>query len=208
MFRKNDPLRFCAKHHHKVTCTKLYSQGSLVTDANDLLKCWVDHFSSLAQSERSTNESLKESLNDLASKSICNCDNILDPEIDVEEVEFAICHLKRNRAGGADNVSPEHLKFSGKVFRKWLCEIYNHICQLERIPQCFKDGVIIPAVFKGKGKDPLHYRGISLTSVLAKVFEIILSHRITPLLECAGIPQVTQTAYRGGSHLSIQYLQD
>ena len=95
---------------------------------------------------------LKESfdrINDLASKSICNCDNILDPEIDVEGVEFAICCLKRNRAGGADNVSPEHLKFGGKVCRKWLCQIYDHICQLERIPQCFKDGFIIP-VFKGK----------------------------------------------------------
>ena len=93
-----------------------------------------------------------------------------------------------------------HLKFSGPVFRIWLCYIYNSICQLECIPQCFKDGVIIP-VFKGKGKDPLQtksYRGISLTSVLAKVFEIILSYRITPLLEAAGIPQVTQTAYREG----------
>ena len=74
------------------------------------------------------------------------------------------------------------------------------ICQLECIPQCFNDGVIIP-VFKGKGKDPLQtksYRGIFLTSVLAKVFEMILSYRITPLLEAAGIPQATQTAYREG----------
>ena len=41
-----------------------------------------------------------------------------------------------------------------------------------------------------------NYLGISLTSVPAKVFELILSCRITPLLEAAGIPQITQTAYR------------
>ena len=66
----------------------------------------------------------------------------------------------------------------GPVFRNWLCHIYNCICQKEHILQCFKDGVIIP-VFKGKEKDPLltrNYRGISLTSVFAKVFKIKLSH--------------------------------
>ena len=92
----------------------------------DLLKCWVDHFSSLGQSECSSNEFLRKSqhlVGELASESLGSCDNILDSEIDEEEVEFAIRRLRRNRAGGADNVSPEHLKFSGPVFRKWLCHI-------------------------------------------------------------------------------------
>ena len=43
-----------------------------------------------------------------------------------------------------------------------------------------------------------NYRGISLTSVFAKVFEIILSYRMTPILEAVGIPQATQTAYKEG----------
>ena len=70
----------------------------------------------------------------------------------------------------------------------------------EQIPKCFKHGVIIPA-FKGKGSDPLvkkNYKGITLTSVIAKVFEIILTERISPILEDSGIPQITQTAYRKG----------
>ena len=89
-------------------------------------------------------------------------------DIKGEEVEVAICHLKRNHAGGPDALSPEHLKYSGPIFRNWLCQIYNHICHLERIPQCFKHGIVIPA-YKGKGRDPLlkkSYRGITLTSVL------------------------------------------
>ena len=113
-------------------------------------------------------------------------------------MEFAIHHLKRNRAGGPDMISPEHLKFSGPVFRNWLCQIYNNICQLEQIPQCFKHG---PA-YKGKGRDPLlkkSYRGITLTSVLAKVFEIIIVQRVTPILDEAGVPQISQAAYRKGA---------
>ena len=120
MLRQNHPSRFRANHHQKAACTKLYSQGSLITDTNDLLKCWVNHFSSLGQSESSSNKHLRTSqdlIKELSSESLSYGDNILESEIGVEEVEFAIHRLKKNRAGGADNVSPEHLKFSGPVFQ-------------------------------------------------------------------------------------------
>ena len=202
MFRQNNSYRFRNQCHQKAACTNLFSLSCLITDPKGLLKCWADHFSSLGQSECSSNEFLRKlqlQISELASESLGSYDNILDSEIDEEEVEFAIHRLKSKRAGGADNISPEHLRFSGPVFRKWLCHIYNCIYQKEHIPQCFKDGVIVP-VFKGKGKDPLltrNYRGISLTSVFAKVFEIFLRYRITPILETTGIPQATQTAYKG-----------
>ena len=63
-----------------------------------------------------------------------------------------------------------------------------------------KKGILIP-IFKGKGKDPLKttsYRGITLTSVVAKTFEILLLDRILPILRDRNIPQLTQTAYRRG----------
>ena len=43
MFQQNHPHRFLAKYHQKAACTKLSSQGSIVTDPNYLLKCWADH---------------------------------------------------------------------------------------------------------------------------------------------------------------------
>ena len=76
--------------------------------------------------------------------------------------------------------------------------MYNSICDLEQIPDCFKHGIIVPA-FKGKGRDPLlvnSYRGITLTSVLAKVLEILLLNRMSDILDDSQVPQLTQTAYR------------
>ena len=96
---------------------------------------------------------------------------------------------KQGRAGGVDDVS---------IFYNWLCQILNHICRFEQIPDTFKHGIIIPA-FKGKGRDPLlkiSYRGVTLTSVTAKVLEVALTQRINPVLEDAGISQPIQTAYR------------
>ena len=56
-------------------------------------------------------------------------------------------------------------------------------------------------IYKGKGKDPLiptSYRGITLTSVLAKTLEILLQDRMLPILSDRNIPQLTQTAYQRG----------
>ena len=46
-----------------------------------------------------------------------------------------------------------------------------------------KEGITIP-VHKGKGKDPLqmeNYRGITLSSVIAKLLELIILQRLSPL---------------------------
>ena len=213
LFQQNHPSRFRHQHRQKAACTKLFSQGSLITDTKDRLKCWADHFSPLGQSQCSSNEFLRkshQSISELASESIHSCDNILDSEIDVEEVDFAIQHLKRNRAGGIDNVSPEHLKFSGPIFRKRLCHVYNCICQLEHIPQCFKDGVIVP-VFKGKGKDPLlmkNYQGISLTSVLRRSLKSSLSAASHHCSRLQGSPRAPKLLTERESHALTQSLLD
>ena len=82
----------------------------------------------------------------------------------------------------------------------WLKKIFNEIIHLEKIPSSFKDTVIVP-VYKGKGRDPLltkNYRGISLSSVIGKLFERVLLLRMIPVLEEKGIPHHTQTAYQAG----------
>ena len=78
--------------------------------------------------------------------------------------------------------------------------LFNRILILEQIPAALNEGLIIP-IHKGKGKDPFkpgNYRGITLSSVIAKLFEIILLQRLSPLLEEAGVPDFAQTAYQKG----------
>ena len=53
--------------------------------------------------------------------------------------------------GGPDLLCPNHLKYSGSLVKKWICQICNHIIFLEAIPSVFKHGIIIP-IYKGKGK--------------------------------------------------------
>ena len=63
-----------------------------------------------------------------------------------------------------------------------------------------KDGLVIP-VYKWQGKNPLllnSYRGITISPVLCKIFELILLQRLSPILQNAGSPHLLQTAYQKG----------
>ena len=64
---------------------------------------------------------------------------------------------------------------------------------------------MICPIYKGKGKDLLYchsYRGITITSVLMKVFEYTILNRLLPALQKFGHPSLTQTAYQ--KHISCQ----
>ena len=116
-----------------------------------------------------------------------------------EEINQAINHLKTKSAGGADSLSPYHLKHSGLLLRTWLCHVFNTIVSLEKIPS-FKFGLLTP-IYKGKGKDLQicgSYRGITLSSVLAKTLEFVLLERIIPVLADENILQLTQTGFQKG----------
>ena len=108
--------------------------------------------------------------------------------------------LKEVALPAPDLFSPHHLLHAGPMMCVWLCKIFNAIANLEAIPLLFKEGILIP-IYKGKGKDPLvptSYRGITLTSVIAKSFEILLLDRMLPILKDRNIPQLTQIAYQRG----------
>lgn len=80
----------------------------------------------------------------------------------------------------------------------WLKEVLNTIIECEVVPEVLKMGDIV-LVYKGGGKDPLRmdsYRGITLTSVIAKVLESLVLERMQDILKEAGIPHINQSAYR------------
>ena len=94
----------------------------------------------------------------------------------------------------------EHLLYGGRPICLWLKRIFDAIISNEVIPACLKEGVVVP-VYKGKGKDPLipnSYRGITMSSVIAKTLEIVLLKRMSPILDEIGFPDMNQTAFQKG----------
>ena len=193
LFKDKDLARF-NRLRRKITCQKLAVDGKIISDKTELLECWKAHFTSLAKSQPHCCESTPS----LNARSFGHDDQILDTQFTTEEIENAVTRLKCGRGGGADGLQPEHLKYGCHSLILWLQRIFNAIILLEDIPSCLK--VTVP-IFKGKGRDPLNpnnYRGITLTSVVAKCLEIALLERLNPILSERGFPHQAQTAYRRG----------
>ena len=85
------------------------------------------------------------------------------------DLKEAITKLKKGKACGPDNISPEHLIHMGEATTHLILLIFNYYLATAHTTQHLKKGLILP-FHKGKGKDPQdprNYRGITLTSSLS-----------------------------------------
>ena len=200
LFKENNRNRFKSSTT-KAECRGLKIGSDICTDSQVIADHFCDHFAKLAVSSPSS--PLRNATSDVSRievTSFLSYDNILDYKILVEEIEGALKTIKLGKSGGVDCLDPEHLYFGGDALKLWLKKIFNRIVSLEKVPESLNEGLIIP-VHKGKGKDPFlpgNYRGITLSSVISKLFEIILLQRLTPVLEEAGVPDFAQSAYQKG----------
>ena len=185
-FQSFHPKRF-KSNSQKTGGSSLKVNGSLITHPPEVLQHWIEHFSVLVP----TLQDVQEKIPIIEAQTHVDSNITLDTPFALEEVEAAINRLKKDSSGGPDTLSPHHLRHAGSHLKEWLCKIFNSITDLEAIPASFKAGIVIP-VYKGKGKDPLSpksYRGITLTSVMAKVLEFLLLDRILPVLNDNNLPK-------------------
>src|SRR5215469_234420 len=111
-------------------------------------------------------------------------DNILDSfEIYEEEVAFQIEKLLTNKSPGPDGLYPVHLKMLKDELIKPLTMLFNKSLQEGIVPKDFRMANITPIFKKDDRKMPNNYRPISLTSIVGKIFEAILTNRLVAHLE-------------------------
>ena len=197
--QKRDLLfKNCSNHHFRIfkphsVCSKLLDNNNQpVTDPIEIAELFKSYFSLLASPPNIQTSApvsaAAQPLMTLEANAFTHNDHILDTHVVTEEIEFALKALKLGRSKGTDGLKAEHLIYGGTSLILWLQKIFNSIVTLEEIPNCLKEGIIVP-VYKGRGKDPLSpssYRGVTLSSVISKTFEIVLLKRMSPILEETG----------------------
>ena len=120
-----------------------------------------------------------------------------ESEITKEEVERALKETKSGKAPGVDGVHAEMLKEGGVTVVEWLVRLFNVCFYLGMCPVDWVLAVIVP-LYKGKGDihDCSNSRGISLLSVVGKVYGRILINRIRDRTE--GAISEVQSGFRRG----------
>ena len=102
----------------------------------------------------------------------------LDNEITECEVRQAIKKLKAGKATGLDEKPGEFLKIAEPIITPFLTKLFNKIFQTGHYPFAWTRSVIVPLLKKGDATNLENYRGISLLSVVSKVFTSILNQRL------------------------------
>ena len=102
-----------------------------------------------------------------------------DDEIEYEEVYEAVRKMKGGKSAGIDEIVAEYLKKGGVAMIEWLVRMFNGCFREGRIPREWKSACIVP-IYKGKGDrcECSNYRGISLLSVVGKVYGRVMIERI------------------------------
>ena len=159
MWKALDMIR--KKVHKKVPC-----QASS--------KEWADYFKKLLNCPPPNVSDLPlESSQDL---------NINSSPILFQEVVDA-AKLVHDGASGLDQLSPLLFKFGGEIFLQHAHKIISTVFDLGIPPSQWLCSLIVPIPKAGNLMQCINYRGISLMSVLAKLYNRILFNRIRPSLD-------------------------
>ena len=102
----------------------------------------------------------------------------------LKELNNVLRKLKKKRSPGPDGITSEMLQHLDTTARLKLLEIFNHIWEEGRVPQIWKEAIMIPIHKKGKDRrKSSSYRPISLTSCVVKTMERIINGRLMYYLE-------------------------
>ena len=165
------------------------SNGSPITPEE-----WIKHFKELLCTNNNRNKSELETLiKEMSSKPTFNN---LDYRITKQEIKSAIAGLKNGKACGLDTISAEMVKTSLPILLDVYVKLFNTIFSNGLYPKCWRDSYIVPLFKSGSRSDPSNYRGISINSILGKVFSIVLKNRLEQFVQENTLIDDTQIGFK------------
>ena len=110
--------------------------------------------------------------------------NIEDEDkISINEILRKVRKLKTGKAAGADEIRVEFIKNGGMGGILWLGRILNLALVSGKGQADWRNAIIAPIHKKGNRKECSNYRGISLLSVVGKLYSSILVDRVRGKVE-------------------------
>lgn len=154
-------------------------EGKLLEQDKEIMARWKEYFEDMLNTEKAVQriDADEEEENQIMTELI------EEQEIKIEEVKEAMAKIKIGKAAGHDRISPEMIKNIGERSIEVLTKLFNKIWTEERIPQDWEIGIILPIFKKGDYRECKNYRGITMISVIAKMYERILDNRLKLQIE-------------------------
>ena len=122
----------------------------------------------------------------------------LDTDVSLEEINKGIQQLKLSKSAGPDNYLNEYFIHGNTVLILYLQSLFNVIFKTGYFTETWSEWYIVPLHKKGSINNPENYRGITLLSVLGKLFTRIL----TSWAESLNVYIEAQAGFRSGMSIS------
>ena len=159
-------------------------------------KEWINHYIKLL-GPKVYNE-------DIANKIKAEIDNIknepyfseLDFAISNEEIYKATKTLKNNKAVGIDQINNEMIKTAIPVICNPLRNLFNAMLCNKYYPKDWKIGIIVNLYKSGDILNTDNYRGLTINSCLAKIFNTIMNNRLMSYLDKHSIISDKQIGFK------------
>ena len=163
-------------------------EGVLLTSSPDIKDRWIEHFSDLLNQPTDVDETLIKDIEQLP------IDHSIDLPITEHELDTAIKNTKLGKSPGPDGIIPEVLVHGGNTLKAFLFTIISMFWLTENIPSEVRDPNITILFKKGDRSLCGNYRGISLLSVVGKLFADILLQRLKRIAN--RVHSQSQSGYR------------
>jgi Reverse transcriptase (RNA-dependent DNA polymerase)/Endonuclease-reverse transcriptase len=148
-------------------------KGEVTNDKEKIIEMWEEYFQKLLNGEK------RESQMEVEQEVKSSDENM----ISMTEMEQAVKKMKNGRAPGIDEVTIEMIKAGGSAGIEWLFRIIRAAWKENRVPEDWTRGEIVVIFKKGDRKECSNYRGITLISQCAKIYERILEKRVRDQIE-------------------------
>ena len=104
----------------------------------------------------------------------------LDIPISFEEIQKGVSQLRNGSSAGPDLFLNEFFKngTNGLISYIHVHSLFNKMYDIGYFPERWAEGHIIPIFKKGDRNEASNYRGITLLSIIGKLFTRILNNRL------------------------------
>lgn len=178
--------------------------NELVSNMDDKLKIWVEHFKGLCKKDE--NEKTLE----VEYQPKAEISAITDCPITWEEIIFESKCTRTYKAAGVDQLPSELYKIvekdpeCRKQFSKNILYMFNKVLNEGICPTDWELCTVVPIFKKGDQHDPNNYRGIALINTMQKLFAKILARRLQTACNDHGLIKREQAGFTTAGECTSQ----
>lgn len=166
--------------------TNVVNQVGGAIDSTVILQKFAEHFTQTCTPFSTSRNNELKAIYVQRRSNYCGSAILENDFFDVELISSIISNMKNGKAAGLDGLTAEHLKFSHPVVVIILCKLFNFYLSVSHIPASFGLSYTVPipkcdALSKSLTVDD--FRGISISPVISKLFELAILDRFDDYFE-------------------------